>query len=65
MFRELFAFVEEERRSEGIDRLLHDIERFAFWPELRATLPSAPTTAPWCRTSFSKGSATAAARRDW
>ena len=40
MFKELFAFVEEGRRSEGIDRLLQNIERFAFWPELRATLPA-------------------------
>ena len=40
MFKELFAFVEEGRRSEGIDRLLLNIERFAFWPELRATLPA-------------------------
>lgn len=40
MFKELFAFVEEGRRSEGIDRLLRDIERFAFWPELCAVLPA-------------------------
>ena len=40
MFKELFAFVEEGRRSEGIDCLLLNIERFAFWPELRATLPA-------------------------
>ena len=40
MFKELFAFVEQGRRSEGIDRLLQNIERFAFWPELRATLPA-------------------------
>jgi len=41
MFKELYAFVEEGRRSEGIDRLLQHIDRFAFWPELRATLPPA------------------------
>lgn len=34
MFKELFEFVNEHRRGEGIDRLLQNIERFAFFPEL-------------------------------
>ncbi|MDE6862097.1 MAG: DUF4301 family protein, partial [Alistipes sp.] len=34
MFKELFEFVNEGRRGEGIDRLLQNIERFAFFPEL-------------------------------
>ena len=39
MFKELFAFVNEGKRGEGIDRLLENIERFAFWPELKSLLP--------------------------
>lgn len=40
MFKELFAFVNEGRRGPGIDTLLSNIERFAFWPELKAVLPA-------------------------
>ena len=39
MFKELFAFVNEDKRSAGIDKLLENIEKFAFWPELKAVLP--------------------------
>ena len=39
MFKELFAFVNEGKRGEGIDKLLENIEKFAFWPELKALLP--------------------------
>ena len=39
MFRELYAFLADGRRTEGIVQLLGCIERFAFWPELRALLP--------------------------
>lgn len=34
MFKELFEFVNEGRRGKGIDTLLQNIERFAFFPEL-------------------------------
>ncbi len=34
MFKELFEFVNEGRRGKGIDTLLENIEKFAFWPEL-------------------------------
>ncbi|MDE6445491.1 MAG: DUF4301 family protein [Alistipes sp.] len=40
MFKELFEFVNEDRRGKGIDTLLQHIERFAFWPELKAVLPA-------------------------
>lgn len=40
MFKELFAFVNEGKRGPGIDTLLSNIERFAFWPELKAVLPA-------------------------
>lgn len=40
MFKELFAFVNEDKRSKGIDTLLENIDRFAFWPELKALLPA-------------------------
>ena len=40
MFKELFEFVNEGKRGTGIDTLLENIERFAFWPELRAVLPA-------------------------
>lgn len=38
MFKELFEFVNEGKRGKGIDTLLENIEKFAFWPELRAVL---------------------------
>ncbi len=34
MFKELFEFVNEGKRGKGIDTLLDNIEKFAFWPEL-------------------------------
>ena len=40
MFKELFAFVNEDKRGAGIDKLLDNIEKFAFWPELKAVLPA-------------------------
>ena len=40
MFKELFAFVNEGTRGKGIDTLLENIRRFAFWPELQAVLPA-------------------------
>ena len=40
MFKELFEFVNDDRRGKGIDTLLQQIERFAFWPELEAVLPA-------------------------
>ena len=39
MFKELFEFVNAGKRGKGIDTLLQNIERFAFWPELKAVLP--------------------------
>ena len=38
MFKELFAFVNEDKRGAGIDKLIDNIEKFAFWPELKAVL---------------------------
>lgn len=40
MFKELFEFVNEGKRGKGIDTLLDNIHRFAFWPELEALLPA-------------------------
>lgn len=40
MFKELFAFVNEGKRGKGIDTLLENIERFAFWSELKSLLPA-------------------------
>ena len=40
MFKELFEFVNEDKRGKGIDTLLQGIEKFAFWPELKALLPA-------------------------
>lgn len=40
MFKELFEFVNDNKRGKGIDTLLENIERFAFWPELEALLPA-------------------------
>ncbi len=40
MFKELFEFVNDDKRTKGIDYLLENIERFAFYPELKAILGS-------------------------
>ncbi len=40
MFKELFSFVNEDKRTTGIDKLIANIEQFAFWPELKALLPA-------------------------
>ena len=40
MFKELFEFVNEQKRGKGIDTLLENIEKFAFWPELKELLPA-------------------------
>ncbi|MFI3283238.1 MAG: DUF4301 family protein [Rikenellaceae bacterium] len=39
MFKELFEFVNEDKRGKGIDILLQNIEKFAFWSELKSLLP--------------------------
>lgn len=39
MFKELFEFVNEGKRGKGIDTLVDNIRRFAFWPELEAVVP--------------------------
>lgn len=39
MFKELFEFVNEGKRGKGIDTLLSNLDKFAFWPELKAVLP--------------------------
>ncbi len=38
MFKELFEYVNDDKRTKGIDFLLENIERFAFYPELMAKL---------------------------
>ncbi len=38
MFKELFEFVNDDKRGKGIDTLLNNIEKFAFWGELKALL---------------------------
>ncbi len=43
MFKELFEFVNEQKRGKGIDTLLDQIEKFAFWPELKELLPADAT----------------------
>ena len=43
MFKELFEFVNEQKRGKGINTLLENIEKFAFWPELKELLPAEAT----------------------
>ncbi len=38
MFKELFEFVNEDKRGKGIDVLLNNIEHFAFYPELKSVV---------------------------
>ncbi len=38
MFKELFEFVNEDKRGKGIDKLVEGLDRFAFWPELKAAI---------------------------
>jgi len=40
VFKELFEFVNDGKRGKGIDTLLENIGKFAFWPELKALLPA-------------------------
>ena len=40
MFKELFAFVNEGTRTKGIDTLIDNLPRFAFYPELKALIPA-------------------------
>ena len=43
MFKELFEYVNDDKRTPGIDKLLDNIEKFAFWPELsKYILPDSP-----------------------
>ena len=43
MFKELFEYVNDDKRTPGIDRLLDNIEKFAFWPELaKYIMPDSP-----------------------
>ena len=43
MFKELFEYVNDDKRTAGIDRLLENIEHFAFWPELSEhVMPDSP-----------------------
>ncbi len=39
MFKELFEFVNDDKRGKGIDTLIENIEKFAFWEELKTLLP--------------------------
>ena len=39
MFKELFEFVNEDKRTEGVEQVLAHLKDFAFWPELEALLP--------------------------
>ncbi|MFR9672049.1 MAG: DUF4301 family protein, partial [Rikenellaceae bacterium] len=43
MFKELFEFVNDDKRGAGIDKLLDNIEKFAFWAELKALLSEGAT----------------------
>lgn len=40
MFKELFEFLDTGRCGQGVETLLAQIDRFAFWPELKALLPA-------------------------
>ena len=43
MFKELFEYINEDKRTAGIDKLLDNIEKFAFWPELSEyVMPDSP-----------------------
>ena len=35
MFKELFEFVNEDKRGSGIDQLIDNLDKFAFYPELQ------------------------------
>ena len=43
MFKELFEYINEDKRTACIDKLLDNIEKFAFWPELSEyVMPDSP-----------------------
>ena len=39
MFKELFEFVNDDKRTEGVEQVLAHLQEFAFYPELAALLP--------------------------
>ena len=39
MFKELFEFVNEGHRGKGVETVLENLHRFAFWDELQEVLP--------------------------
>ena len=41
MFKELYEFVNEGRRTASVDRVLAEIDKFAFYPSLEKLLPAA------------------------
>ncbi len=43
MFKELFEFVNDDKRGKGIDTLIDNISRFAFYEELKSVLPAEAT----------------------
>ncbi len=55
MFKELFEFVGEGKRTAGIDTLLQNIEKFAFWDELKALLPEGADDKTIVETIIGKG----------
>lgn len=55
MFKELFEFVNDQKRGKGIDTLLDNIKKFAFWPELEAVLPAGADDRAVVRTIVSDG----------
>ena len=43
MFKELFEYVNDDKYTDGIERLLDNIKKFAFWPELsKYIMPDSP-----------------------
>lgn len=40
MFKDLYEFVNEDKRSAGVDQLIGNLDKFAFYPQLSKILPA-------------------------
>ena len=65
MFKDLFEFVREGRRTAVVGELLANRRRFAFWPELRTIIGDDADELRTVENIVAEGLRTGKPRRDW
>lgn len=65
MFKDLFEFVREGRRTAVVGELLANRRRFAFWPELRTIVGDDADERRTVENIVAEGLVTGKLRRDW